>query len=370
MELQNTLRDLFAGRRQPNVRLGAIENIIQNEPQEVVEIIDPAILPDVPVEVEVAVEDDKEPADTCTVCLEELTAENTHGLRCGHKAVCKYCHPTMMTMNIGNGCVGEDPETCVKVIKCPICRREDTPTREQLIAEIVRMRRGGYIRPLPRVPVPLPVHAPVPRHQPINHNLPAVIPVLHPVIQHNQPAPINAQVAQANLNHAVQQVGGRVRAPRAPRAPRVAHAPPPVPPNPNALDGDWLRAQNHQPVALNHQHDNFNRHVAVPRWNIMRGHSIATCQEVQGFLAGGQGARDGWVCGDEEDGVARFYHHDFFVPIQTEGAVPSRRLCGRGAQCTHNQQSRTARRCTRGCGQFICQHCGTCNRQECQQYNN
>jgi hypothetical protein len=59
MDLQNTLRDLFAQRRQPNARLGgaetmnldtirdAIENN-ENEPQEVVETIDPSILPDVP----------------------------------------------------------------------------------------------------------------------------------------------------------------------------------------------------------------------------------------------------------------------------------------------------------------------------------
>lgn len=366
MELQNTLRDLFAGRRQPNVRLGAIENIIQNEPQEVVEIIDPAILPDVQVEVEVEVVEDKEPEDTCTVCLEELTAENTHELRCGHKAVCKDCHGHMMGQGLGNGCVGEDPETAVKVIKCPICRREDMPTREQLIAEIVRMRQGGYVRRIYNRAPPAPVH------QPINHNLPAVIPVLQPVIQHNQPAPINAQVAQANLNHAVQQVGGRVRAPRAPRVANPAPAPAPqaVGMQFNALNGNWLRGQHFQPVPLNDADNWVNRHVQVPRWNIMRGHSVATCQEVRAYLAGGIGANGGWVVGDEEDWVARFYDFDYFVPVRTEGGVPSRRLCGRGAQCFNNQQSRTARRCSRGCGQFICQGCGTCNKQECQIHNN
>jgi len=334
MELQNTLRDLFAGRRQPNVRLGAIENIIQNEPQEVVEIIDPAILPPVPVEVEVAVEEDKEPEDTCTVCLEELTAENTHELKCGHKAVCKDCHPTMMTMNIGNGCVGEDPETCVKVIKCPICRQEDTPTREQLIAEIVRMRRGGYIRPLPRVPVPLPVHAPVPQHQPINHNLPAVIPVLQPVIQHNQPVPAH-------------RVGG-------------------------LQNGNWLRGQHFRPnrgedLHRNHLPGNvFNMPNDVARWNILRGHAPEDAIRVGEFLTGGQWVANGFICGVA--GTRRFYHHQFFIPEETEGNVPSRRNCN-NAPCLGNHRSRTARRCPRGCGQFICQACNGCNTPACQPIN-
>jgi len=374
MELQNTLRDLFLARRQPNARLGAQEvdelttrlgaiEINENEPQEVVEII-PAPAP-------------VEEPDTCTVCLEELTAENTHDLGCGHKAVCKDCRTQMMTQEVGfNGCVGRHPETHVKVIKCPLCRREDTPSREELIAEIVRMRRGGLISRLAPEPVPEREQAVARERARLMErqreimgrvNPPAVVPVLQPA-----PAPINAQVAQANLDRAVQQLGGRARAPRAraPRAPRVAPvAQAQAPPNPNALDGDWLRAQNLQPVQLNHQHDNFNRHALIPRWNIMRGHSVATCEEVRGFIAGGEGEDGGWVCGDEEHGVARFYAFDYFVPIQTEGAVPSRRLCGRGAQCTHNQQSRTARRCSRGCGQFICQHCGTCNKPACAVHN-
>lgn len=379
MELQNTLRDLFLARRQPNARLGAQEvdeitaglgaiEITENEPQEVVEII-PAPAP-------------VEEPDTCTVCLEELTAETTHELGCGHKAVCKDCRTQMMTQEVGyNGCVGRHPETQVKVIKCPLCRREDTPSREELIAEIVRMRRGGNFNRLAPEPDRVAqvnaerarlmerqraIEQERLRQVALRANLPAVVPVLQP-----QPAP---EIAQANLDRAVQQFAGairapRARAPRAPRAPRVAPVAQAPPPNPDDLDGDWLRAQNLQPVALNHQHDNFNRHVQIPRWNIMRGHSVATCEEVRGFLAGGQGEDGGWVCGDEEHGVARFYAFNYFVPIQTEGGVPSRRLCGRGAQCTHNQQSRTARRCTRGCGEFICQHCGTCNKPACAVHN-
>lgn len=376
MELQNTLRDLFAGRRQPNVRLG-VENIIQNEPQEVVEIIDPT-----PVPVEVEVEEDKEPEDTCTVCLEELTAENTHELRCGHKAVCNDCHPIMMGMNMGNGCVGEDPETCVKVIKCPICRREDTPTREQLIAEIVRMRRGGYIRRLPPVPVPLPavIGVQVPQH----HNLPAQIPVLHP-----QPAPA---IAQANLNHAVQQFAGAIRAPRAraPRVPRaqvvapVAPAPAPafnnVEDNFNAIwrnnDGNWLQNQNFIPRRANgldndHERNHLPQHYPIlanlpndiARWNILRGHQVQDAQAVGEYLNAGQRVASGFVCG--EAGRRRFYHAQFFIPEETEGVVPTRRLCN-NANCDGNHRSRTARRCPKGCGQFICQACNHCHINECR----
>lgn len=378
MELQNTLRDLFAGRRQPNVRLGAIENIIRNEPEEVVEIIDPAILPDVPapepapiVEEEKVEEEEKEPEYTCTVCLEELTAENTHELRCGHKAVCKDCHPMMMTQNVGNGCVGEDPETCVKVIKCPICRREDMPTREQLIAEIVRIRRGGYFRRLAPAPAPLPV--PVPQH----HNLPAVIPVLHP-----QPAPA---IAQANLNHAVQQFAGAVRAPRAraPRVPRAQVVAPvapvaqaPIPAGLYVRDGNWLQNQNFIPRRANgadneHELNHLPQHYPIlanlpndiARWNILRGHQFPDAQVVGQYLNAGQRVAGGFVCG--EAGRRRFYHAQFFIPEETEGNVPTRRLCN-NANCEGNHRSRTARRCPKGCGQFICQACNHCHINECR----
>lgn len=343
MELQNTLRDLFIGRRQPNVRLGAIENI------------DPAVLPDVPPPApEPVVEEKEEEEEACSVCLSPM--ETKHTLQCGH-AICGDCPAMMLTQNIGNGCVGLHPDTDIKVIKCPICRREDLPTREQLIAEIVRIRRGGDFRRMPR---PAPV-----RHQPINpapaparlnpqwagwvqqiengHNLPAVIPVLQP-----QPAPINAP----------------------------APAPAPVANNPVALqDGNWLRNMHFRPrrnedLWRNHLPQHYpivaNITADISRWNILRGHPVQDATLVGQFLNGGQRVGDGFICGVA--GTRRFYHMQYFIPDETEGNVPARRLCN-NAQCHGNHRSRTARRCPRGCGQFICQACNGCNVPECQPIN-
>lgn len=322
MELQNTLRDLFIARRHPNTRLGAVENNIRNEPQEVVAIIEPECVP-------VPAPEEEEEEEACSVCLSPM--DTKHTLQCGH-TICGDCPAMMMTQHIGNGCVGLHPDAGIKVIKCPICRKEDMPTREQLIAEIVRIRRGGnFVRAYPPAPAPRAHPAPAPRAVAPAHNLPAVIPVLQPVIQHAQP---------------VQQVAVQA-------------------------NGNWLRHENYQPIgergnALNHfiQHIPLHFHGDnLDRWNIFRGHPVQVVREVGAFLNAGISQNHGKVCG--QGATRRFYHQQFFIPNDTEGNVPARRLCNNNGTCATQQRSRTARRCSRGCGQFICQGCGVCNNERC-----
>ena len=289
--------------------------------------------------VEEKMEETKEEEESCSVCL--CPMETKHTLQCGHE-ICGDCPAMMKAQNLGNGCVGIHPEAGIKVIKCPICRKEDMPTREELIAEIVRIRRSGRFTPLapPRLPNPAPrVHHPI-----VRHNLPEVIPVLQPVIQHNQPP---APVA-------------------------VAH-------NPVALqDGRWLRDRHFRP---RRDEELWRNHISqfypvfsssvpvdIARWNILRGHSPEIANLVGQFLNGGQRVvGQGWICGVA--GTRRFYHRQYFIPESTENTtVPARRNCN-NEQCQGNHRSRTARRCPRGCGQFICQACNGCNTQGCQQHN-
>ena len=322
MELQNTLRDLFIARRHPNTRLGAVENNIRNEPQEVVAIIEPECVP-------APAPEEEEEEEACSVCLSPM--DTKHTLQCGH-TICGDCPAMMMTQHIGNGCVGLHAETGIKVIKCPICRKEDMPTREELIAEIVRIRRGGnFVRAYPPAP------APAPRAVAHAHNLPAVIPVLQPVIQH-------------------------------------ANAPPP-PPAVAVRASDWLMTRNYQPIRTNgvnnnHELNHWQQYTPLhfhgdnlDRWNIMRGHPIIVVHEVGAFLHAGISQNHGKVCGQGVN--RRYYHQQFFIPNDTEGNVPARRLCNNNGTCATQQRSRTARRCSRGCGQFICQGCGVCNNERC-----
>jgi len=289
---------------------------------------------------------EEEEAEGCPVCL--MPMETKHTLQCGHQ-ICSDCPAMMMTQNLGNGCVGLHADAGIKVIKCPICRKEDMPTREELIAEIVRIRRGGQFsrlapNPAPRAPAPRAVVIPA-------HNLPAVIPVLQPVIQHAQnPAPINAQlVAQVAGGQPINQ--------------------------PVQANGNWLRNRNYQPIgARGDDINHFIRYIPLhfqgdnlDRWNIFRGHPVQVVQEVDQFLRAGISQNQGKVCGQGNQRV--FYHQQFFVPNLTEGGVPARRLCNNNGTCATQQRSRTARRCTRGCGQFICQGCGVCNNDRCIECN-
>jgi hypothetical protein len=286
---------------------------------------------------------EEEEVEGCPVCL--MPMETRHTLHCGHE-ICGDCPAMMMTQNLGNGCVGLHADAGIKVIKCPICRKEDMPTREELIAEIVRIRRGGYFQRMAHAHAqPAPIHHPRVMHQDHArmgqpapaHNLPAVIPVLQPVIQHAQPAPAIHPPLLAN--------------------------------------GNWLRNRNYQPrgnrgddinyfliyIPLHFNGDN------IGRWNIFRGHPHDEVREVNQFLRAGISQNQGVVCGQGNNRV--FYHQQFFVPNSTEGGVPARRLCNNNGTCATQQRSRTARRCTRGCGQFICQGCGVCNNERCQECN-
>jgi hypothetical protein len=99
----------------------------------------------------------------------------------------------------------------------------------------------------------------------------------------------------------------------------------------------------------------------------MRGHIVDEVREVGAFLNAGISQNHGKVCG--QGATRRFYHQQFFVPDLTEGGVPARRLCNNNGTCATQQRSRTARRCSRGCGQFICQGCGVCNNERCVDCN-
>jgi hypothetical protein len=309
---------------------------------------------------------EEEEKEGCTVCL--MPMENPYALPCGHQ-VCVECKAQMMTQNLGNGCVGTHTDTGIKVIKCPVCRREDAPTREELIAEIVRIRRGGHFSRIYELPThrAMAVRVPAPAH-----NLPEVIPVLQPVIQHNQPAPAPAQQQEPDYIRLMNQYWNRDQ---------PAPAPAPVPAaqieiwrpiiRPAAGErGNWLRNLGYQPNRANLDEDHLNIHRIrfigdnLNQWNIMRGHPLQEVREVANFLHSGQRTQRGWVCGQGAN--ARFYHQQFFVPVNTEGNTPARRLCN-NAQC--NGTSRTARRCPRGCGQFICQRCGDCNNDDCRDCN-
>ena len=284
--------------------------------------------------------------EDCPVCL--MPMDTKHTLQCGHE-ICGECPARMKEQNLGNGCVGLHPETGIKVIKCPVCRKEDMPTRDELIAELVRIRRGGRFSAIAPAPV---AHAQPaqPRARGMNaewrqaiapaHNLPAVIPVLQPVIQHNQPP-----------------------------------APAPVAHDPVALqDGNWLRNQNFTPRRggdlnlnfLHHHYPNLPANSDVAHWNIVRGHPVEDSIAIGQFLNAGNRIADGFICGVA--GTRRYYHQQFFIPELTEGGVQARRLCN-NQQCQGNHRSRTARRCPRGCGQFICRACGICNFNVCQPPN-
>ena len=284
--------------------------------------------------------------EDCPVCL--MPMETKHTLQCGHE-ICGDCPALMKTQDIGNGCVGLHAEADIKVIKCPICRKCDMPTREELIAEIVRIRRGGMFSrlaspPARRAPRAV-VHQPVPVPQ--NHNLPADIPVLQPVIQHNQPpAPAPAPVVHPQM-------------PAMLLPPLVA----------GDIDGRWLRQARFQPIRNN---PDGTRHsfLPIPRsirvWSIMNGHAHQVAERVETFVNSGTRQDCGFLVGDHH---RRFYHAQFFIPIETTGNVQARRLCNNGVRCNNNQQSRTARRCPRGCGQFICQACNDCDINVCLETN-
>ncbi len=311
-----------------------------------------------PVEEEPVVED-------CPVCL--MPMETKHTLQCGHE-ICGDCPALMKTQDIGNGCVGLHAEADIKVIKCPICRKCDMPTREELIAEIVRIRRGGMFSRLASPPArraPRAVVQPVPVPQ--NHNLPADIPVLQPVIQHNQPpapapAPINAQlVAQVAGGQPINQPAPVVH----PQIPMMI-LPPLVA---GDIDGRWLRQARFQPIRNNPDWTTTTL-LPLPRsirvWSIINGHVQQVATRVETFLNSGTRQNCGFLVGDHH---RRFYHEQFFIPNETTGNVQARRLCNNGVRCNNNQQSRTARRCLRGCGQFICQACYDCDINVCLETN-
>jgi hypothetical protein len=315
---------------------------------------------DVPAPVQPPVEEEEE-EEQCPVCL--MAMETKHRLECGH-VICGECPAHMKTQQLGNGCVGMHPDAGIKVIKCPVCRKEDMPTREELIAELVRIRRGGAFTRL--APAPRPVdprvaerrrieqleeagriaeqvhlarlHAPAPAH-----NLPAIVPVLQPV-----PAVAQVQVQVAPVDHFNLLAHDR--------AVNV-----PVPAN-TFLDGNWLRRLNLQP-----QGEVWNRRVIHNTIGNYLVHNI--------FRGNNQLYADAWDAGTRvlggvilgQGNLRRFYANNYCIPVNTEGrAVPTRRVC---ARCADRHERRTARRCARGCGEYICQQCNGCDIQTCRDLN-
>jgi hypothetical protein len=284
-------------------------------------------------------EEEVEEEESCSVCL--CPMETKHTLQCGH-VICGDCPVMMKTQNFGNGCVGLHPEAGIKVIKCPICRKEDMPTREELIAEIVRIRRGGNF---------LRLNPPAPDRNRVAQGVARVMAERDRVI--------NAEMERLGMNQPAPRVHRPLNAP-APAPVAVAH-------NPVALqDGNWLRNQLFRPRRGENQHLNHlppHFRGDIDRWNILRGHPLEDAIAVGQFLNGGQRVGDGWICGVA--GTRRFYHRQYFIPELTENTAPARRNCN-NEQCQGNHRSRTARRCPRGCGQFICQACDRCNTNVCQ----
>jgi len=329
---------------------------------------------------EIVAEVEEVEVESCPVCLMEM--ETKHRLECGH-VICGECPAHMKTQNLGNGCVAEHTEAGIKVIRCPVCRVQDMPTREELIAEIVRIRRGGHFSRLhaPRVLVDPRVeerqrlermdeagrvaeqaHLRAQERRRLwdmeeqrmaqaqAHNLPAIIPVLQPVPA-PQPVVDPARHAEVMERLAQQPRGNaQVQVQVAPVA-LVAHdraVNVPVPAN-TFLDGNWLRRLNLQP-----QGEVWHRRVIHNTMGNYLVHNI--------FRGNNQLYADAWDAGDRiagrgvvlgEGNLRRFYANDYCIPVNTEGrAVPTRRVC---SGCVGAHERRTARRCARGCGEFICQ---------------
>jgi hypothetical protein len=138
-------------------------------------------------------------------------------------------------------------------------------------------------------------------------------------------------------------------------------------------NGNWLSNRCFRPRRGENQHLNhLSAHLAInlprdiARWNILNGRSLEDATAVGQFLNAGNRVDNGWICGVA--GTRRFYHQQYLIPELTEGTVPTRRLCN-NEQCDGNHRSRTARRCPRGCGQFICQACYGCHYNVCQPPN-
>lgn len=82
--------------------------------------------------------DDIDEDKNCVVCF--MPSEAFHKMPCNHE-VCVSCRGHMLQQNIGNGCVGQHTDTGIKVICCPICRKKDTPTQQELITEIIDLKQ-------------------------------------------------------------------------------------------------------------------------------------------------------------------------------------------------------------------------------------
>jgi hypothetical protein len=278
----------------------------------------------------------------CPVCMMPYDDEDVIATKlgnCNHE-ICKACIGRMIQQDVYNGCVGVHYQTKLKVAKCPVCRKCDNPSQEALIAEIVRLRRlipghSGYQPPAPAPrPVPAPRPAPAPRPVPA----PAPAPVrLHPdlveVERQANPRPYNAQTEQHLVFY------GRVMA---------------------LYRGNPNSERFPQPViTFETERDGIRIQHGIPRHNIFCQENVADL--IQMWSAGTRLYTGRTIYG-------HYYHDDTFIPDRTEGGSQARRVCN-NRRCPSPANHRTARRCSRGCGQFICNRCETCHDDTCITHN-
>ena len=273
----------------------------------------------------------------CPICMMPYDGEDVIATKlgnCNHE-ICKSCIGRMLLQDVFNGCVGIHEQTRLKVVKCPVCRKCDNPTQEALIAEIVRLRRlvPGHSAYQPPAPAPRPV--PVPRPAP---PAPPAQVRLHPdlveVERQANPRPNTDQAEQRLVFY------GRMMAlyrgiPDNRRFPQ---------PNITAdIPGVGV-------VPLSQ---------GIPRHNIFCQENVA---DLVRMWSAGARSYDGRVI------LERFYHNDFLIPDRTEGGSQARRVCN-NRFCPSPENHRTARRCSRGCGQFVCNRCLTCQLDACITHN-
>ena len=290
---------------------------------------------------------DDVPEDPCPVCFGEK--KPAYRFPCNHE-VCLSCRNGMKAMAHGNGCVDYYPDTTIKVVRCPICRTLETPTAEEFITEIKSLHRdlrnvrrsqmddtqrhANQIRALQGNNAPARAVRRAGDRRPARAGLPAQIDVLIP-----QPAPAPAHPA---------------------------------------INGRWLLDNNFQPLrgeggVIPPPGNMAEWPGVIPQYHILRGHPPEVQEmfiQMMNHPATDRryGVDGGWIIGNIGDRNRHFYHESYFTPILTEGGTQSRRLCA----CTRHpagNNTRTGRRCPRGCGQFICLQCVTCENVYCNSVN-
>jgi len=320
----------------------------------------------------------KEP---CPICYDDLDTVTQHKFgNCSH-SICEGCATTMNAQSDYQKVYVRELD--LHVMKCPVCRSPDKPTYAQLETAL-RNRVLGGLNGRTRVAQ---AQAQQYNLQQANArrlqyeadrehyrqaairqnamsaartaaNLPLPVPVLTPT-----PAP--RPTAQEAADNGFVMVEGWTP-PQPAQRPVVRRVIPRRTPNSDApavvnttaqQNGDRLRNANLQPSR--DADGNWTRNLS--EWTIFVGNP----EEWMTVWNQGQEAALGRVIGSNP---RRYYSNQYLIPARTQNqGVPARRICN-NTQCQHNNP-RTSRRCPRGCGQFICVHCNSCETAQCQSYN-